>query len=442
MCLGGCGKPAAPGFDLILISVDTLRADRMGVYGAERPTCGDVAQPFSIAWLAQQGTLWEQAWAPAGKTLPSLGSFWTGLFPLEHGGVSNKHTVVARLKSEELAAKGWKLAARVANRSLYPANGLARGFDSYQVLWGEKENQIPQSLVQVASPWIRQKQPLLLWAHFMKPHQPYAPTPPFAGRFTTTGPEGSNQVLADLHRDAGRANPELVEHLKGLYDEEILGTTDLVQRLLVSLDHQYRSAGRGSLMENARIVFFSDHGEELADRHGYFMHAKSLYSGVIQIPVILAGCGIPAGQRRSEILRLEELFSLALEDRAPAGGVHYSAWQAEYFAARNEQWTLVHNPCNNLQGPREKPLDAPYLYPTVGLFHRPTDPLEQNDVSAQNPEIVIQLLDGMVAWYSDLEITPPGIPAGINPTILEQLGYADGFEDNPCAPWSGAKWAP
>ena len=78
LALFGCGEAPAPRWDLVLVSVDTLRADRLPFYGSPRATAGNPADLGSPAWLAEQGSIWENCWAPAGKTLPSLGTFWTG----------------------------------------------------------------------------------------------------------------------------------------------------------------------------------------------------------------------------------------------------------------------------------------------------------------------------------------------------------------------------
>jgi len=434
--LSSCGHSASKDFDLILVSVDTLRADHLGIYGASRQPDGLASDPFSLAWLAEQGLVWDSAWAPAGKTLPSLGTFWSGQFPLEHGGLSNKHSVRAPLESERLNQAGWKTAARVANRSLYPPNGLARGFETYEVLWGEQEKEIGPSLLQATRPWVQQQKRFVIWGHWMAPHQPYGPPPPYDRQYTWGGPKGENQLLADLHRNPARATPELREHLLGLYDGEVAWSADAIQSFLKGLDAQYQASGRGSLLENARVVFFSDHGEELGDRFGYFMHAKSLYSGVIQVPMVMAGVGIPSRTRSDTLMSLADALPFLLRDELPDQDFVFSAWQGEFFSARNAEWTLIHNPCQNEHGPNEKPHDTPYVYPALALYYRATDPLEKKNVAQEHPEVVRAMLGALHTWYGELNLAPPGIPPGIDPSILEQLGYTSGFENNPCEPWS------
>jgi hypothetical protein len=442
MCLGlvGCGESTAPRWDLVLVSVDTLRADRLPFYGSPRATAGNPEDLGSPAWLAKQGSVWENCWAPAGKTLPSLGTFWTGLDPLEHGGLSNRHAVLRRSFAEELQSGGFATHAAVANLSLGPLCGLAKGFDSYAVLAREREPQIPGHLLAKARSSISNGSPLLLWAHFMAPHQPYSPPSSVAGQWTDpAGPPGSHEILAGVHRKPETLTSELKGHLRGLYDEEVLAASLWVQELLQGLDSMYRSSGRGGLLDNAVVVFFSDHGEELGDRHGYFPHAKSLYSGVIRVPLVIAGPGRKAGTRIQEGKALGGVLPSLLAENAGSPEAFFSSWLGEYFAVREGPWTLVHNPGGDSSGPREPPRDVPYPYPPFALFDRRSDPLEQVDVAADHPEVVHRLFGLLDQWYRGLDMAEPGIPEGMDPAILAALGYPESLEAESRAPWPHAE---
>ena len=440
-----CGRSGAPsGPDLIFVSIDTLRADRLSLYGAPRDTDGADGDPWSLRWLAAQGVAYESCWAAAGQTVPSLGSFWTGRAPLEHGGISNLHPVQLPSAAEGLRAQGYVGHARVANRCLTPDIGLRRGFASYAIRHGPQEAQIPVELAGLAAPEITAGRRLLLWAHFMAPHQPYAPPPPNDRRYTEqTDPPGSNDVLYQLHRSPNLADAATVEHLRGLYDGEVATACGYVQDLLRRLDAAYRAAGRGGLLDNAVVVFFADHGEELADHHGYFMHAKSLYSGVVRVPLVIAGRGFAAGEREPAPLGLWEVLPLVLEGRAPSGRPWCAAWKGRFYAVRDARWTLVHNPCEDARGPLEPPEDVPYFYPAVALYDRQADPLEQHDVAAAHPDEVRRLLAALRAWYHELQILPvEDATDSANPAIQE-LGYAEtsgGATD--CPPWAAERWPP
>lgn len=443
--LAACGKDAPPRPDLILVSVDTMRADRLGLYGGAHDTDGDPAAPWSVRSLAARGEVYDGCWAAAGQTVPSLGSFWTGRPPLEHGGLSNLQPVQLHTVAEALHQQGYAAHARVANRCLTPGIGLGQGFDSYAIRAGPEEARIPEELAAAAAAPIRKQQPLLLWAHFMYPHQPYAPPPPNDHRYTERDdPPGSNEVLSQLHRSPAQADAATVEHLRGLYDGELRTACDAVADLLGRLDRAYQEAGRGGLLDNAVVVFFGDHGEELADHHAYFMHAKSLYSGVIHVPLVIAGRGFPAGQRESRPLGLWEVLPLVLEHRQPAGGIFCASWKARYYAARDERWTLVHNPCEDPLGPFEPPEDVPFYYPAVALYDRSQDPTEQHDVSAEHPEETRRLLAELRRWYAALQRAPvvEAATTAANPS-LQELGYAQAEAsggESDCPPWPPERW--
>lgn len=442
--VGGCGGEArAP--DLILVSVDTLRADRLPFYGAARDTGGDPAQPFTPSWLAAQGTVFETCWADAGQTLPSLGAFWTGLPQLEHGGVSNSQPVLVPTRLQALKGKRFDVArALLANASLGPGCGLQNGFDTYGLLTKQMEPRIPQAMLQETAPDVAAGKRLLVWAHFMAPHQPYAPPPQLLARYGSGPfPQADNDFLYDLHR-AGAIAPDLRTQLETLYDAEVRAAAGYVQELLAGLDAQYRAAGRGGLLENAVVVFFSDHGEELGDRHGYSLHAKSLYSGVIRVPLVIAGPGWSA-RRDARALRLAEVLPLVLEGEKPTSEVFIATWQGEFYAARDARWTLVHNPAGDPRGPREPPTDAAYPYPSLALYDRHADPAEQRDVSSEHPDEARRLLSELNAWYEGLILASARAAAHLDPAALAELGYVDGNGqemDVRLAPHPADSWDP
>lgn len=438
-----CSAGGGDRLDLILISVDTLRADRLPFYGAERDTGGDPAQAFTPAWLAAQGTLFETCWSTAGQTLPALASFWTGLPPLEHGAISNQLPFVAESRLARLRAERFDVAhALLANATLAPGCGLERGFDSYGLMVRQNEHQIPAAMLQRTQAAVKDRKRLLAWTHFMVPHQPYAPRAELVTRY---GPgrvaAADNEFLYGLHR-AGGLDSALREDVRALYDAEIRQASEWVREFLSGLDAQYRAAGRGGLLENAIVVFFSDHGEELADRHGYFMHAKSLYSGVIHVPLLVAGPGWTAGERRDAALSLTDVLPMVLDGRAPREGLFFSAWKDQYYAVRDERWTLVHNPAGNPAGPREPPMDAAYPYPVVGLYDRRADPLEQRNLVAEHPQEAARLLTELGRWYGGL-VFADSLAAFADPAVLQQLGYAgDESESQRLAPLPASPWPP
>jgi len=435
--------PADAG-DVILISIDTLRADHLPFYGYERATAGDVEQPFSLAWLAERAQVYEQAWAPIGKTLPSLASVWTGGFPLEHGAISNPTPLRLPSFAQAFESAGYSTHALVANRALSPGCGLEQGFASYDILAKQQEGDIPKTALARVAPALTKSQPLMLWAHFMAPHQPYTPPEEMARRLGADPLQAAdNETLYQFHRWPERLTAQERERIVALYDAEIATASQWVQDLLVGLDQAYRDAGRGPLLEAATIVFFSDHGEELAERHGYFLHAKSLYAGVLRVPLFVVGRG-RSTERVTRPTTLMSVVPMALGMPTPDVEYWYSSWQSQFYAVRDARWTLVHNPGRNPRGPYEPPTDADYDYPGVALYDREADPLELKNVAADHPPHVERLLGQLSGWYSSLEQRKAEFLPGTNPHVkmqqLKELGYIDKVPNEVEKPWTVERW--
>ncbi len=439
--LCSCGGSSAPP-DIILVSIDTLRVDRLGLYGAERAPEGTEPTVGTLAWLAQEGTLFETCWAPAGKTVPSLGSFFTGLEPLEHGAFSHLTRLQAPSLISALQERGYRTFGRVANRLLGSQLGFDRGFEDYALRPRQWERQVGPDLLRLAKAPIQEKESLLLWAHFMAPHQPYEPPPEFARwQNPAWAPLEGSTVLAGLHRNPASLTAENRASLRALYDGEVAWAAELARRFLASLDALYRAAGRGPLLENALVIFFSDHGEELGDRQAYFTHAKSLYSGVARVPLILAGPGWGAGVRLEEACALQDTLPRVLAPWFPELGTSLrprkgfaTAWQKEFFAWREGPWTLIHAPCEGRGwGPREPP-EAPFPYPDLALHDRRQDPLETVNLAQENPQVVRRLQASLWNWWESLRPVLPLPANGLDPDQLQALGYAETFEDRGCAP--------
>lgn len=444
---GGAGgdldPPIAPSVqdrDWIFVSIDTLRADHLPFYGYDRPTAGDPEDPFSLAWLAEQGCVYDSVWAPIGKTMPSLASFWTGEFPLEHGAVANLTILSQPTWVESFAAAGYRTHAAVANRVIGPGCGLERGFETYQVLPKQLEPTLPGAVLAEARPVINADQPLMLWAHFMAPHQPYTPPAPLAQEFSARpDTPADNDALYAFHANPGSLDEETRAAIIGLYDGEIRAASNYVQELLLGLDQAYRSAGRGGLLEAATVVFFSDHGEELAERHGYFMHAKSLYRGVLHVPYVVAGRGVTPGRDATPRSLMDVLPEL-LAEQTPEREVWAASWQTEFYALRDERWTLIHNPANLRRGPYEPPEGVNYPYATIELYDRAADPYERDNLAEDHPQEVRRLLDRMNSWYAAM---PQGevnrVPGSNNRQKLVELGYLE-FADRVVPPWTVDEW--
>jgi len=248
---------------LVLLTLDTTRADHLGSYGSS------TAETPALDALAARGTRFARALTASPLTLPAHASLLTGLDPPEHGARDNGTSSLAAdvpTLATVLGTKGYATAAFVASRVLDRRFGLDRGFDVYDdVMAAENTGEYgyPErdagAVTDAALGWLAglpPSRPYFLWAHFYDPHAPYAP-PGAAG--------GS-----DDHR----------------YAAEIAYMDVQVGRLLAALPGDGR---------HRVIAAVGDHGEALGE-HGERSHGIFLYRSVLEVPLILAGPGIPAGR--------------------------------------------------------------------------------------------------------------------------------------------------
>ena len=268
---------------VLLVTVDTLRADRVGAYG------WSAARTPAMDALAARGVRFTHALAPAPITLPSHASLLTGLYPPGHGSRHNgmRMSDGPRSIATVLREQGWATGAFVAAFPLDRRFGLDRGFDRYgdrmpRGADGRLLDERPgHEVVDEALAWARgvEDRPMLLWVHLFEPHAPYE---------------------ADPARGAdGRMLPVSVR-----YDDEVARTDGEIARLL---------SGLGERAASALVIVAGDHGEAFGE-HGEITHSLFLYDTTLRVPLIMAGPGIgaaPAG--RDADVSLVDVFPTVLE---------------------------------------------------------------------------------------------------------------------------------
>ena len=152
-----------------------------------------------------------------------------------------------------VAELGWANHAVVANRILHKRSGVQRGFATYAVRAKEQEPNGPALLLENTAQDIQAGKRALIWAHYMAPHQPYEPNPAHLGKYSTAGGMAASKAnLEAIHADSSLASATTLEHLRSLYDEEILTANDYVVTFLTGLEAQYQAAGRGAGAEPGR----------------------------------------------------------------------------------------------------------------------------------------------------------------------------------------------
>lgn len=305
-----CAPDRPPKPNVVLIVVDTLRADHLGVYGYDKPT-----SPRLDA-LAREGVRFANARATSSWTLPSVASMLTSVYPAAHGAEVNTAALSPDVVTmpEAFRDAGYLTAAFSANPAFVtPLQGFAQGFDEFTVEHGrpsktgrQQGDTTPsdpwmQSMVGVATAatitasalrWIAGHDhvpaPYFLYLHYFDPHAGYFPPPEYATRFGVPEDDplrGEAQWPLLLSFKAP-ADARDTETLRKLYDAEIAFTDTQIGVLLDGI------RARGA--RPTYVVFASDHGEEFDD-HGGIQHGRTLFDELLRVPLIVAGPGIPAG---------------------------------------------------------------------------------------------------------------------------------------------------
>lgn len=385
--LAACAEPPAPRPHLLLISIDTLRADRLGCYGND--DWGASPSPHIDA-LAQRGVVLDAMFAPRGQTHPSLASMLTGKWPITTGLRENGLDLLPHHRTllQRLASAGWRTGAFVANFGLDDDGDawVYRGADTradgyrgrfrqeagpregrFQSQWDERVEASALEFLQAQDG----ARPFAAWVHFYDVHRPYNPPQGFdlfghaeglPEPLRAPGPDGGPAL--DAHLDAitlgDRPVPEAeLRRILGLYDGGVAATDARVGRLLAAL------AERG-LLQDTLVVLTADHGEELFDRNRYFYHGNSLAWGTLRIPCIVAGPGLPAGRRAGALAQNVDLAPTVLQacglppapdmegasllellagrSEAPPRPFAYIEWQDVVYSVTDGRFKYVHNP--------------------------------------------------------------------------------------------------
>jgi arylsulfatase len=325
LALCACAEPAPPR-GLVLISVDTLRADALGAYGAQ----GGLTPRLDA--LARESLVFEAAYAPAPFTFPSIASLWSGRYPGALGIRTNLSQLppdVPTLASA-LRERGFRTGAAVSSSVLHAKAGLADDFDLYDDLLGQREQtrEAPERIATLTSDAAlavldgllappAQDARFLLWVHYQDPHGPYTPPAPYAERAAALEPEaGSLPVLENNH--GGHGIPEYqalgeereVAFYRGRYRGEVAYVDTELGRLLDGLE------ARG-LAESALLVFTADHGEALGEHDVFFAHGHDLTDELVRVPLLLRAPGVAPG-RRADVVSLLDLYPTLLARLAGA----------------------------------------------------------------------------------------------------------------------------
>lgn len=445
--------------NLVLVTVDTLRADHLSVYGYHRDTTPNLRR------LAEEGLVFRRAHSTMGTTMPAHLSLMTGLLPHQHGYVANHGAMDGGFRSEPglrtvaelLAQDGYTTAAFVSGPTVGRATGLHTGFQHFDQHRARRAGAIVETArhssetAELAVRWLEQgpQEPFFLWVHFWDTHEPNVPREPHASAFQTdAGLEAAlaerrvrPEVLAErftavelarmflpswaLSGGAIELPPidmDAVRDLHNRYDGDVLAVDEALGKVLVAL-HQ---AGH---LERSAVVVTADHGQALG-QHDWLEHGR-IQEENLRVPLVMRfppGTPLPEGSagRIDEVVSLVDVFptllarfdlsaSRALAAQAAGEDVLGAAAPRGYAFAQRSVRDRDWEPCEACDG-----LKFTLVTRRWKLYHRPagtdelydlqSDPGELSDVSLLHPQVVENLRRRLLAVAAERprEVLPGG----------------------------------
>lgn len=417
---------------VVLITIDTLRADHLSCYGYPKPT-----SPF-LDKLAAEGVRFENAYSASSWTAPSMASIFTALYPRQHGvlhGVAEQREVVRQeyldprflTLAEMMKAAGYETFAVLSNGHTSRETGFARGFDHFQSLWF-KECPEPNDVVAQWRSRLQKAPKFFLWVHYFDPHAPYTWREDWLSEHAARRDECEKWAgvqMRELRMSLSqiRSEPAARQALVDLYDGEIRYCDEHIRRLFDML----------GLESNALIIVTADHGEEFLE-HGNLGHGENLYEPSVRVPLIVrfpdrryAGRVATAPVSNKDIMpTLADILSVAIE--RPVSGVslapHFEEDRAEpadvfleldrgadWKAVRQGDWKYI------LRGRRGKEL----------LFDLAHDPGEKDPLHFRERKVAARLRAVLENWMQQHPVfiareTAPNLDARQREQ-LRSLGY-------------------
>ena len=435
--------------NVVLVVVDTLRADRLSCYGHPQRLSPHLDR------LARGGLLFSRVRAPSSWTIPSTAALLTGCYSrtpeAEKGAVAAVDPGTLTL-AERFSRQGYATGGFSANFVLDGFRGFARGFETWYLAPYQDAHLTARQLNQRALEWVRtpREEPFFLFLQYMDPHEPYdAPTAEHplgksAGPFSIRrGHRWQDGTIVPLIMGWDRlAGPEEQSRLEGYYHEEVTYVDRCLGHLLASL----RAAG---LLDDALVLVTADHGEELGD-HGHWSHGYTLYREVLHVPLVLAasGLGRQAGTvTRAPVSLVDAAPTLAgLAGLDPAGGpvdgqhlldaaagrtlysataacglpTRYAAFDGRYAYIRFDREAAGASPPGS--GAASWLLHADP--PGEALYDLQADPLERQNLARHLPDVASRLCAALEAQYprmADDAGAPPVDEADLE--RLRAIGY-------------------
>lgn len=385
--------------NILVVSLDALRADHLSCYGYDRPTSPVLDR------LAAGGTRFSHAFANTHGTPPSHTTLFSSLYQETHGvdlvaedAKQKRHHVPPEvgLVQEILRNNGWRTVGVTGGGYMASEFGFARGFEEFS----DRARGVDDGARQLADRVCGEaadNRPVFAFLHTYEVHSPYEPPDEYARLFVERegAVEVSNEALVAIQNQAAKVlTREDFEYLESLYDGEIRYTDTVLERLFSELE----TCG---FLDGAVVIVTSDHGEEFGE-HGGLLHRGTLYEELIHVPLIIAGAGVEVGVVDPALVSLIDVAPTILTVAGlPVPGVMEgrSLLSRPPVASWPDQsvFSQYGSHLYSIRTPRWKLIDRPAVGRSE-LFDLRRDPGETRDVAAEQPEVARKLLDELMAW--------------------------------------------
>jgi arylsulfatase A-like enzyme len=443
LVVAGCGR--RPGLNVVIITIDTLRADHLSCYGYQRQTSPRIDD------FAGDGILFEEVVCQSSQTLPSHASIFLGTNPRTHKAISHESPVDTELTTlaEMLKAKGYRTGAFISSHALDSEYRLDQGFDtywevhkelSYRQRWEAKAHE-EDPTTGAALAWLRDEADsrFMLWIHWFQPHRPYTPPPrylaEYAGAYTGTA-SSEPEFIMEVWRDRIDLPEEDVQHLIDRYDGEVAFADAQVGKIIDELEER-------GLFENTIVIITADHGEILYDHEYYFGHDIALYDECLLIPLIIYAPGLEAARLRVkslvqsldimptvlDLLEMQKPEYLEGRSLLPLIGGSDEA-TAEYCFSETFPFPEKCPPRHAVRTADAKLIwkEAEFGTLTKEFYDLAADPGETVDLYDDQNPTAARLDSVLTAWTAEAGLHPAAVPTARQSgrwRILKSLGYVD-----------------
>ncbi|OGL47341.1 MAG: hypothetical protein A2W05_01955 [Candidatus Schekmanbacteria bacterium RBG_16_38_10] len=433
--------------NVILITIDTTRADHLSMYGYSRNTTP------ALSMISKEGMLFTRAYSQMPTTDPSHISILTGVYPRTHGLLTNGMSISNKnipSLPEWFRKKGYITSAITSRALLDPEEMKLKGFDYISVPNNMYESVTADITYKKAEKWIDEygDNPFFMWVHFFDPHREYNPPSPYNSKFN----DGYKGIIKEKkrppeHKDTHfidpkyKYTPQEIDYLTSLYDGEIAFTDEYVFKLIRYIEEKTSKNNK-----NPFFIITADHGEvlgEILDKVNYaFGHSQMVRHGGVHIPLILKWKGvIPKGKAIDSIVEsvdfaptivelLDKNYEYNCDGKSFAELILNQNGNGKEAAFAQRRIFEKKNSLNFLNSPEYAvATDKWFLISNeirgIELYDISNDTLEQRDLSKERKDVVDMLLAKLESWKKTFPSTPykPQKMSKEKIKVLKSLGY-------------------